>query len=75
MTIEQIVEETRQWPDDVVAELVDRIMLAKHGVEDSTLNPAWHSTVTQRVAEIRSGKIEGIPGEVVSARIRKLVGR
>ncbi len=75
MTIEQIVEETRLWPDDVVAELVDRIMLAKHGVEDAALSPAWSATVARRVEEIRSGKVEGIPGEVVSARIRKIVGR
>jgi hypothetical protein len=47
MTIEQIVEETRLWPDDVVAELVDRIMLAKHGVDDPALSPAWRSTVAR----------------------------
>ena len=75
MTIEQIVEETRQWPEDVVAELVDRIMLAKHGVEDPALSPAWRPVVARRVEEIQSGKIEGIPGEIVSARIRKIVGR
>jgi tagatose-1,6-bisphosphate aldolase non-catalytic subunit AgaZ/GatZ len=75
MTIEQIVEETRLWPDDVVAELVDRIMLAKHGVDNPALSPAWSSTVARRVEEIRSGKVQGIPGEVVSARIRKIVGR
>ncbi len=31
LTLEEIVEETRQWPDDVVAELIDRIVIAKHG--------------------------------------------
>ena len=31
MTVEQIVQETRDWPVDVVAELLDRITLAKHG--------------------------------------------
>lgn len=75
MTIEQIVEETRLWPDDVVAELVDRIMLAKHGVDNPALSPAWRSTVDRRVEEIRAGKVEGISGEVVSARIRRIVGR
>jgi len=75
MTIEQIVEETRLWPDDAVAELVDRIMLAKHGVDDPALSLVWRSTVARRVEEIRSGKVQGIPGEIVSARIRKIVGR
>jgi hypothetical protein len=31
--------------------------------------------VARRVEEIRSGKVQGIPGEIVSARIRKIVGR
>ena len=75
MTIEEIVEETRLWPNDLVAELVDRIMLAKHGVDDPALTTAWRSAVARRVEDIRSGKIEGIPGEVVSARIRNIVGR
>ncbi|MGH8021542.1 MAG: addiction module protein [Opitutaceae bacterium] len=75
MTVEQIVEETSQWPDDVVAELVDRILLAKHGGIAPHIEAAWHSEVRRRVEEIQSGKVEGIPGEEVSTRIRKIVGR
>jgi len=75
LTLDQIVEEAQQWPDDVVADLVDRLMLARHGLNDPTLNPAWQSAVSRRVEEIRSGKVAGIPGEVVSARIRQSVGR
>ena len=29
MTLDQIVEETRHWPPEVVAELIDRILLAR----------------------------------------------
>ena len=75
LTLDQIVEEAQQWPDDVVAELVDRLMLARHGVANPSLSPAWRPVVARRVEEIRSGKVQGIPGEVVSARIRKIVGR
>ena len=75
MTMEQIVEETSQWPSDVVAELVDRIMLAKHGGMTPALDASWRLVITRRVEEIRSGKVQGIPGEVVSERIRKIVGR
>ena len=75
LTLDQIVEEAQQWPDDVVADLVDRLMLARHGVSDPALNPAWRSAVSRRVEEIRSGQVAGIPGEVVSARIRQIVGR
>lgn len=58
-----------------MAELVDRLMLARHGVSEPALSPAWSSTVALRVEEIRAGKVQGIPGEVVSARIRQIVGR
>ena len=75
MTLDQIVEETRQLPPDVVAELVDRIMLARHGIDEPALDSATRTSVRRRVEEIRSGKDHGIPGEVVSARIRKIVGR
>ena len=75
ITLDQIVEETRQWPQDVVAELVDRIMLAKHGGLAPQVEAAWRPVIARRVEEIRSGKVQGIPGEEVSARIRKIVGR
>ena len=75
MTIEQIVEETRQLPGDVVTELVDRIMLAKHGVDDAPLSSAWREEIRRRVADIRSGREPGVDGVKVMARARKIVGR
>jgi putative addiction module component (TIGR02574 family) len=75
LTLDQIVEEARQLPHDTVAELVDRIMLAKYGVADEPLSPAWREVVHRRVEDIRSGREPGIDGEEVMARARKLVGR
>ena len=75
MTLDQIVEETSQWPADAVSELVDRIMLAKHGGLASGVEAAWRPVIARRVAEIRSGQVQGIPGDVVAARIRQIVGR
>lgn len=75
LTVDQIVEEAQQWPDDVVAELVDRLMLARHGVGDGSLSPAWRETLRRRVEDIRSGREPGIDGEEVMARVRKIVGR
>ena len=57
MTLEQIVEETRQLPADVAAELVDRILLERHG----GIEP-----------EIETGKVQGIPVDESLARIRKI---
>jgi putative addiction module component (TIGR02574 family) len=75
LTLEEIVEETSQWPHDVVDELVERIRLARHGGIASSIEQAWHTEVSRRVDEIRQGKVQGIPGEEVSARIRQIVGQ
>ena len=48
LTLDQIVEETRQMPPDVVAELVDRIMIARHGGLDAGIESAWKLEVQRR---------------------------
>jgi putative addiction module component (TIGR02574 family) len=45
------------------------------GTADPTIDLAWKQETRRRVAEIESGVVTGIPGEEVSARIRKIVGR
>jgi hypothetical protein len=74
MTIEEIVEETRQWPGDVVSELVDRIMPAKHGGIDSEVDAAWRTEAHRRRAELESGKVQGVPLEDALAKARKIIG-
>lgn len=75
MTVDQIVEQTRSLPQDVVAELVDRILLTMHGGQEPAAANEWSGTIQRRVAEIRSGKVLGIPGTVTSAKIRQIVAR
>ncbi len=75
MTVDQIVNETRSLPSDAVAEVVDRLLLELHGRPTPAQSQAWSETVQRRVTEIRSGQVEGIPGEVTSAKIRRIVGR
>jgi putative addiction module component (TIGR02574 family) len=74
MTLEQIVEETRHWPPEKVGELVGRLTENLHA-SDPEIEAAWKTEVDRRVEEIQSGKVQGIPGEEVSARIRKILGR
>ena len=74
MTLDQIVEETRALPADVLAELVDRIYLARHGEITPEIDAAWKTEIDRRIAEIEEGKVEGIPVEESLARIRKIAG-
>jgi putative addiction module component (TIGR02574 family) len=74
MTLDQIVEETRQWPPEKVGELVGRLTEDLH-TSDPQTEAAWQGEIARRIEEIQSGKVQGIPGEEVSARVRKIVGR
>ena len=75
ISLDEIVEETRNWPPDVVAELVDRILLARHGGVEPKVQDAWQRETRRRITEIESGAVKGISGEEVSARVRNIVGK
>jgi putative addiction module component (TIGR02574 family) len=72
MTLDQIVQETRELPPEIVAELVDRIMVARHGDIETSVAAAWKSETDRRIAEIETGKIKGVPLEESLARARKI---
>jgi putative addiction module component (TIGR02574 family) len=74
LTLEQIVEEIRHWPPEKVGELVGRLTEDLHS-SNPEIEAAWKTEVDRRIEEIQSGKVQGIPGQEVSARIRKIVGR
>lgn len=68
ITLEEIVEEAAQLPPDVSAELVERILVARHGGIESSVEAAWRTEVRNRMAEIAEGRVEGIPLEESLAR-------
>ena len=75
LTLDQIVDETRQLPADTVAELIDRILLAKHGGLTTEREAAWADAAARRSSELDSGREKLVPGHEVGARIRQIVGR
>ena len=75
MTPDQIVEEASHWPPEQLAELVDRLTLTLHHAVDPEIDGGWKRETRRRLAEIESGKVQPIPGEEVSAKIRRIVGR
>lgn len=65
VTYEALLDEAMALPADQRAALVQELSatLAPPGVEE-----AWAVEVNRRVEELRSGKVEPIPGDVVIAR-------
>lgn len=74
MTVDQLVEESRLLPQDVRAELVERILLGAHGGLAPQIDESWRQETRRRVAEIQSGRAQGIPLEDALAEARKRVG-
>jgi len=74
ITLDQIVEETRDMPSEIVAELIDRIMVTRHGGIEPPVAESWKTETDRRIAEIESGKVKGVPLEESLARARKIAG-
>jgi Putative addiction module component len=68
LSADQIVEETSDWPEDAVADLVDRILRAKYGEVDPSVDNAWHAEIGRRIADLETGKVKGIPLEGTLAK-------
>jgi putative addiction module component (TIGR02574 family) len=75
MTPEQIVEAASHLPREQVVELVDRLTTALHSSDEPEIESAWKQETRRRLAELENGRVQAIPGDLVSADIRKIVGR
>jgi putative addiction module component (TIGR02574 family) len=75
MTADQIVQETGQWPPEQVMELVDRLTLKLHQTINPEAESVWKQEARRRLAEIETGKVQAVPGEDVSNKVRQIVGR
>ncbi len=71
MTVDEIVAETREMPQAIRAELVERILLAAHSGLDQRVEEAWTTETRRRVDEIESGKTAGIPLDEALTEMRK----
>jgi putative addiction module component (TIGR02574 family) len=75
MTLDQIVEEASHLPREQVAEVVNRLTSALRTDVEPEIETAWKQETRRRLAELESGEVQAVPGDVVSERIRKIVGR
>ncbi|MBI5768422.1 MAG: addiction module protein [Verrucomicrobia bacterium] len=74
MTLDQLVDESRQLPQDVRAELVERILVAAHGGIAPQIEAAWKQETRRRIEDIQAGRAKGIPLEEALADARKRLG-
>ena len=56
LSADQIVEETSDWPEDAIADLVDRILRAKYGEADLSVHKAWRDETRRRLPKWRAAE-------------------
>jgi putative addiction module component (TIGR02574 family) len=74
-TMEQLKVEAASLPAKDRATLAERLVEGLVDRPDPAVERAWAVEARRRLEELRSGKVKLIPGEEVSARVRRLVSR
>ena len=55
--------------------MVDRILRAKYGEVDASVDKAWQDETRRRLADMESDRVQGIPLEETLAKARKITGQ
>ena len=75
--VAHILDEVEQLSESERTEfrhaIIDRLPLTDEIQPE--IEESWKQETRRRLAELESGKVEAIPGDVVSRRIQKIVGR
>ena len=58
-----------------MSDLVDRLMLAKHGGLDPAIDASWRGEAQRRLAELENGTVQGVALEDTLAKARAILGR
>lgn len=72
MTGSQIVGETRKLPEEDEAEVADRIDCLGRDDVFRAVEAAWQQEIHRRIADLESGRTQGIPLEETLAKARAI---
>jgi hypothetical protein len=73
LTLDQLISEATALPDADKAILIEKIMESMTGQIDRDVLFEGVRTAQERIAEIDSGAVQTIPGELALAQIRQLL--
>lgn len=75
LTIDQLTTEAMHLSVSSRAELAERLVESLDFSEEDEIQQAWAAEAIRRRDEVRSGEVKTIPGEVVLAEIREMLGQ
>lgn len=70
VSIEQIAEAALSLPSDARALLADRLVESLDPLTDQDVRSAWASEASQRLEDLRTGKVKAVPAQDAFARAR-----
>jgi hypothetical protein len=73
LTVEQIAEEALSLPSDARALLADRLVESLDPAEDEDIRQIWIDEACRRRDEVRSDRVQTIPGNVALAQVRQAI--
>ena len=75
MTLDQLSKEALSLSCVDRALLADRLVESLDAASFSQIDRLWAAEASRRLAEIRSGTVQTIPGDDVLAEVRRAVGQ
>ena len=75
ITLEQIAEGALALPSEARALLADRLVESLDPAEDGYIWQLWVKEAQHRIAQVRSGVVATIPGDVAFAQVKAAIGR
>jgi len=75
LTLEQLAEEAMRLPATSRAMLAEKLVGSLDFADDSEIRKLWAAEAVRRRDEVRSGRVQPIPGDEVLAEVRRVVGR
>lgn len=73
ITMDQIVDETWEWAEEDVDELVDRIYRLRYRDSPAAVEAGWHEEIDRRIADLESGRVQGVPLEETLTKARAIL--
>lgn len=75
MSIDQIAAEALALPSEERALLADRLVESLEAAESNRIDRLWMEEAKRRREEVRSGRVQTIPGDEALAQVRRALGR
>jgi Putative addiction module component len=74
MTVEQIAEEALALPSESRALLADKLVESLNTAALSRIDEVWLAQAKPRRDDVRSSKVQTIPGDEALAKVRRTIG-